>query len=140
MNEDDLPFTFNCFTSTSGSTNIINLTCDYNENCEKIKKGFTISFLIKSNSKASCNTNDSEVESTSEGLSWIIKDLDETKQPSLEIKTTESANNLFPLTVSLKLDYSILGVSAQAYDENKEEMLMSMSTICESQNMIISFD
>ena len=100
-----------------------------------------LAFGIKSKSREILSNNDSEVSYDDEGkLLWTIKDFDENKQPSLEFKTNENPANIFPLNIIMNLDYSILGVSARAIDENKEELLLAFNSTCESQNFIVSFD
>lgn len=141
MTEDDMPIVFNCFTSTSGNLNIVNFTCSFNDSSTKIPKGFNISFHIKVSNKAALDVSDSEASWDQDNrLLWAISELDDEKSPSLEIKTTESPVNMFPLAVNMKLGYSVLGVQAKAYDENKEEMLLAFSSCCESQNFIVSFE
>lgn len=141
MTEDDIPFIFNCFTSTTGNINIITFTCEYNENCNRIKKGFSVAFQIKVNSKASLDFKDSDASFDNESrLVWVINELDENKQPSLEIKTTENPSNLFPLNVLLNLDYSLLELKANAFDENKEELLLSFSSTCKAHNLQVLYE
>ena len=142
MENDDIPFNFNCFTSTAGNINIINLTCDYNDNSSGyFKKGMTIGFLIKTTSnKSQFKVNDSDVSYDNENrLIWIIKDLDENLQPSIEIRTNESPANLFPINTLLKLDYSLINANATSSDKN-EEVLMNFSSSIESSDLTIKFD
>lgn len=101
----------------------------------------TIAFLIKTTStKAQFKVNDSEVNYDNENrLVWVIKDLDENIQPSIEIRTTDSPANLFPINTLIKLDYSLLGATAVSSDKNEEVLLNYTSTI-ESSDLTIKFD
>lgn len=102
----------------------------------------TVSFLIKTTStKSQFKVNDSEVKYDNENrLIWVIKDLDENIQPSIEIKTTDSPANLFPINTLIKLDYSLLGAEAVSSDKNNEEVLLSCSSTIESSDLTIKFD
>ena len=96
---------------------------------------------MKVNSKPELKANDSSAGLDKEGkINWLISELNENKQASLEIKTNENPSNLFPVNFMIKLQYSILGVRAKAYDENKQEMLISLIETCETQNALISFE
>ena len=120
--------------------NIINFTCEYNENSNVIKSPFTLNIGISISSKSQFKCNDSDTTLHKDKIIWCINDLDNSKQPSLEIKTTENPVNMFPLMVHFKLNYSLLGISAKAIDENNEEMLIAFNPTCESQNFVISFE
>ena len=69
----------------------------------------------------------------------MIRELDENKSASLEIKTNENPSNLFPISTVIKLDYTLLGVGATS-NEKGDEVLLAMSSRLESSDLTIKFD
>jgi hypothetical protein len=140
LSEDDLPFTFNCFTSQASTTHIINFNCEYNLSSEKIKHIDSLVFTLNSNSKATFKCEESEAAFEDNGLVWRISDLNEDKaQATLEIKTKDDPSFLFPIDISLINQSSILKAEAQAYDE-KGDIMLQFEEKLESSDFKVSYD
>lgn len=68
-----------------------------------------------------------------EGLIWEIGELNESKTPSIEIKSPKEISELFPIYVRLRLDYSIAGIKVgKSKGPENEELLLQYNCICES--------
>jgi hypothetical protein len=81
-------------------------------------------FNVKANQ---CEVNPSEGE-----IEWIITNLQENNTQSIEVKTTEQSDNLFPMTVNFALDYSqiTLAVESCVQLDNNETLMYSFKTSC----------
>lgn len=138
-----MPFNFNSFVSSSGNFNILNLTCEYNYT-EKIKNINSISFIINVNNTANLKCDDdSKTFYADDGLVWEIGELNESKTPSLEIKTSNEISDLFPIFVRLRLDYSVAGIKVgKTRGPENEEILLQYKSSCESikEDLRIVFD
>lgn len=137
-----MPFTFNCFNSTSGKLNIVNLTIEsnYNKHFSGLKR---VEFHIKADSIHAIDANDSTAESSHNGVKWIVGNLED-GQPSLEIKTTEDIANLFPIDVVFEMDDLVGKIdveNAHTIKEN-EELIINVRKSCISakNNFIIAYD
>ena len=78
----------------------------------------------------------SEVNSTDSEIEWVISNLHENNTQSIEIKTTEQSDNLFPMFVNFSLDYSLisLNIESAVQLDNNETLMSSLKKTCSAEN------
>lgn len=126
-----MPFNFTCFNSKQGNFNLITFSVDYNFQ-ETFKKLDRILIHIKLNEKFAVKPSGCEAIASDGEIQWVITNLHDNNTQSIEVKTTEQSDSLFPMSVNFALDYSqiALNVDSAVQLDNNETLMYSIRKSC----------